>query len=335
MTNRHNHQKSKKKLTFWEFPHIIVLTGPPAPLGPVLGLMCPREDIFWSENMGIKPPTTYDEQLSILEHRGIEICDTEQCKQILSSVNYYRLSAYLLPFKIDNNTYAPGISFCRIYRIYEFDRKLRRILFSAIEEIEVFLRAQFSYFHAHHYGATGYLTPSNFDMKHDAAKFQEQINREITNNKNVLFVKHHLTEYNGVFPIWVATELFTFGMLSKFYADLKIADRKYLAKALYSTTEKNLRSWLRCCTDIRNICAHYGRLYYRIFSAIPAGFNLTDREKRRLWGAMLTLKATFPQNDKWNTEVLPTLEALVDEYSADIERYHMAFPSDWAAQLRK
>ena len=53
------------------------------------------------------------------------------------------------------------------YELYEFDRKLRRIIFSAIEELEVYLRAQFSHYHTHKYGANGYMEPINFN-KHIA-----------------------------------------------------------------------------------------------------------------------------------------------------------------------
>jgi abortive infection bacteriophage resistance protein len=104
--------------------------------------------------------------------------------------------------------------------------------------------------------------------------------------------------------IWVITELFTFGMLSYFYNDLLMADQKYLAKKLFQAIPKSLASWLRCCTDLRNICAHYGRLYFRIFTAIPS--NLPDLEKRaerRLFGALLALKTLYPDVNKWNNEI--------------------------------
>ena len=94
--------------------------------------------------------------------------------------------------------------------IYYFDRELRRILLSCIEEIEIFLRTRISYFHGHEYGADGYLNPENFSLKHNSQKFQELIKKEINNNRDSLFVKHHIEKYNGVFPVWVITELFTF-----------------------------------------------------------------------------------------------------------------------------
>lgn len=282
----------------------------------------------------LKQPTTYQEQIDLLKRRNIVIEDPERCAAALESVNYYRFTAYFLPFKLGDGCYQEGTRFARVYRIYEFDRKLRSLLFAALEEIETYLRAKIAYFHAHKYGAEGYLDASNFSPHHQAAKFKENLQREITQNKRSAFVAHHQDHYEGHFPIWVIVELFTFGMLSRFYSDLKTADQKLLAKELYGTVPKNVISWLRCCTDLRNICAHYGRLYYRIFPATPAGIDATSRQKTQLWGAVLTVKALYPDKCKWNEEVLPRISALFEEYKEDISLEHIGFPEKWEEKLR-
>ena len=283
----------------------------------------------------LKPAKTYDEQLMTLKKRGCSVDDDEFCRKKLSEINYYRLSAYFLPFKCDNDNYKDGTSFNRVYRIYEFDRMLRSVLFSALEEIEVYLRTKIAYYHAHHYGPSGYLSAENFAPKHNHGKFLDKLNLEIQNNQKVPFVRHHIDCYDGVFPIWVITELFTFGMLSYFYSDMKTTDKKQLSKNLYQTVPKNMASWLRCCTDIRNICAHYGRLYYRIFPAIPAGLNLDESEQRRLWGTILAIRALYPNQEKWNITVVGAIEALIEEHSEDIELEHIAFPCDWLNKLKQ
>lgn len=283
----------------------------------------------------LKKATTYDEQLAILRDRGVVIVDDTFCKQKLEEINYYRLTAYFLPFRKDDGSYLEETSFHTVYRIYEFDRKLRRILFTAVEEIEIYFRAKLAYFHAHKYGPAGYCDPKNFSGKYEAARFRENLDREIKSNSKMLFVKHHLTKYDGQFPIWVVVELFTLGMLSRFYADLTTADKKELSREVYSTTPKNLISWLRCVTDLRNICAHYGRLYFRVFTASPAGFNISEPAKHRLWGTLLALMSLYPNKDKWNSEILPAIRALFEEYHGDINLHHIAFPEDWEAQIHK
>ena len=283
----------------------------------------------------IKSATTHEQQLDILQQRGVIIEDEAKCAEILKNLNYYRLIAYFLPYKQADDTYKPGTRFMHVYRLYEFDRKLRRILFSALEGVEISLRSRFAYYHAHKYGPIGYLEASNFNQRHDHERFKEQLDREVESNKTVLFVKHHIDKYGGVFPIWVIVELFTFGMLSRFYADLPLQDQKNLAKAEYNTTSRNMQSWLRCCSDLRNICAHYGRLYYRIFPAVPAGVVGTPAQLHRLWGAVLALRGLFLDSSKWNAEVLPAISALIEEYAQDIDLYRMAFPPDWESKLKK
>jgi len=284
----------------------------------------------------VKIPTTYQEQMEKLKSRGCVIDDERLCLETLKSVNYYRLTAYFLPFLQDNKTYSKDLHFSRVYRIYEFDRKLRSILFSALEEVETYLRSRFSYFHAHTYGAVGYLDAKNYSGKHDHEKFQKNLNREIDHNSQVLFVRHHLENRDGVFPIWVIIELFSFGMLSYFFNDLSTQDQKRLASDLYGTSPQNIKSWLRCCTDLRNICAHYGRLYYRVFPALPAGMKeMPDRAKRRLWGAVMALRSLYPYKEKWNADIVPAFESLFHLYHRDIDLYHIAFPKDWQQQILK
>ena len=293
----------------------------------------PGETFFWEKvNMAdVKQHRTYREQIEKLRSKGCIMENDAECKTILENTGYYRFSAYFLPFKSSDGSFVEHLTFNKVYHVYEFDRKLRNLLFSAIEVIEVSLRSRLAYYHSQKYGALGYLDPATFNAKHDALKFRENIEREIENNKKVLFVKHHLEKYNGQFPLWVVSELFTFGMLSRFYNDLTTADKKVFAGAEY----KNMVSWLRCCTDLRNICAHYGRLYYRIFPAMPNGFPVSDAARRRLWGAILSVKALYPSKEKWLSEFVPAIEALFEEYQEYINLYHIAFPANWADELRK
>lgn len=277
----------------------------------------------------LKRATTYKEQVDILRHRNVRIEDPSFCIDVLASVNYYRLSAYFLPFRQSDGLYRENTSFLQIYHIYEFDRKLRNILFSALEEVEVFIRAKLAYYHAHHYGPEGYMNPDCFSHNHQSEKFHENLRREISANQRSAFVAHHQNNYEGRFPVWAVVELFSFGMLSRFYSDMKTADQKALARELYHTIPKNIISWLRCCTDLRNICAHYGRLYYRIFPAIPANVPASPQQARQLLGAVLALKALYPDQRKWNTEILPKLSALFGEYENDISLNHIGFPENW------
>ena len=145
-----------------------------------------------------------------------------------------------------------------------------------------------------------------------------------------------MNKYNGDFPIWVLMELFTFGMLSYFYADLALSDQKRLASDLFGTVPKNVKSWLYCCTVLRNICAHYGRLYYRVFTAIPANLPQVDKSaERKLFAAIMALRELYPAADKWNNEILPSIAALIEQYIEVIDLNHIGFPEDWDTIMKK
>jgi abortive infection bacteriophage resistance protein len=296
--------------------------------------MCNSGGTFFMNSA--KSPTTYKQQVNKLRSRGCIIQDEASAITVLSKINYYRLSAYFLPFKQSDDTYVSGTNFDTVYRIYEFDRKMRLILFSAIEEIEVNLRSTLAFYHAHKYGALGYLDNKNYNLKHKHTEFISKIEIEKQKRVKEPFVQHHANKYGGNFPIWVMIELFTFGTLSHFYADLPIDDQKYIARLFYKTHKKTLVSWLKCCTDLRNFCAHFGRLYYRIFTSIPNGISeLTANNQRSLFGVIMVLRNLYVDTAKWNKEIYMPLNTLINEYKSSIQLSCIGFPSDWDIKLKK
>ena len=280
--------------------------------------------------MEVKNAKTFTEQMAILKAKGCTIEDETGCLDVLASVNYYRLSAYFLPYRADNHKFKDGTSFYTVYRSYEFDRKMREILWSIIGVIEINRRTRFAYYHAHKYGALGYMDQQNYNNRHDHKGFLKNFQREVRQNKRVPFVRHHIDKYENNFPIWVAVELFSFGMLSRFYADMKRADQKALCKELGHPTDKILASWLRCCTDLRNICAHYGRLYFRTFSACPATAKGGEYTLGRdLFSYILMLKRIYPFPNQWHKECAIHIIDLVTEYMDEIILQHIGFPENW------
>ncbi|MDR0527713.1 MAG: Abi family protein [Spirochaetaceae bacterium] len=282
----------------------------------------------------VKPFLTYEAQVEKICSNGCEIEDKPFAVYVLSRLNYYRFSAYFLPFKQSDGFYRKGTTFKKIFRIYEFDRKLRNIIFAAIARTEIYLRTKIAYYHAKNYGALGYMDSNNFKAHKNYNNLLELIESEKQKNSRILFVRHHVEKYDGNFPIWVIIELFTFGMLSRFYSVLPTYAQKMLAKELSVATPKILMSWFRCCTDLRNICAHHGRLYYRIFSAIPAGLqDLKKTDKQRVFGMLLVLKTLYADKTEWNKEVYSAICALVDEYNNDIDFKHIGFTGNWRKLL--
>ena len=131
-------------------------------------------------------------------------------------------------------------------------------------------------------------------------------------------------------------ELFTFGMLSYFYAEMLTPDQKAIAHTVFKTSVADAKSWLYCCTNLRNICAHSRRLYNSVFSVIPARIPNVDKSaERKLFAAIMAVRGLYPDTDKWNTEFMPAMSALLDEYSDVVLYRFIGFPEDWETIMRK
>lgn len=286
--------------------------------------------------MDVKKPTTYAQQLEILKKRGCVIENETWALEVLKNINYYRLSAYFIPFKKDENTYFEGTTFENVYHIYEFDRKLRSLIFSMLEEIEILLRTRISYFFSHKYGALGYKDTDNFNLNHDNEKFNKHYSDMIEQNKTKAFVKHHIEEYGSQFPLWVLVELMSLGELSFFYSDMLIADRKAIANDVFGTQEKNVCSWLACLTNLRNSCAHYSRLYNAVFPfrpRTPNGYGYTLQ--KRVFDYLIVVKFMYLDADKWNNTYVTAIKQLINEYDGYLDLNHLGFLDSWEDMLRK
>lgn len=178
----------------------------------------------------LKQPKTYSEQVEIIRAKSFIVDDATDCITFLKQANFYRLSAYFLPFRKKDGTYFTNVNFNRIQQIYDFDSQIRALLFQAIEQIEFYVRTTLSYYLAHKYGTLGYLDKNIYSDKHNEDKFNEKVNQCIQENKHTLVVKHHQEKYGSQFPVWVIIEFFSMGMLSYCYGDLKSEDQKIIAR---------------------------------------------------------------------------------------------------------
>jgi abortive infection bacteriophage resistance protein len=309
-----------------------MVTGAPTPLNDVSN----GGTFIYGGSMQLQAPKTYQQQIQKLKDKNIIISDDSVAEKVLQSVNYYRLKGYLLPFVVkgQKKCFVP-VPIEKLQAIYEFDSDLRNLITNVVEDIEIYLRGALSYYHAHKYGSEGYMDAGNYNQKHNHAKFKKRIEQCKAENVRSLVIRHHNNKYNGKFPIWVIIEYFSIGMLSYFYKDLHNQDKATIAANLYGVNYQTLESWLRCLTDLRNRCAHYSRLYYWIFPALP---KMPQGEKyvptRRLFAQLYVLKMLYPDHDKWNKDFVKPLIKLMNKYKPYISKKHMDFPYRWKSMLK-
>ncbi len=282
----------------------------------------------------VKNPATIKDQIEKLISRGCVIEDEERAKFVLSNINYYRLVHYFSVFLDKNGKYKDGTTFEKVMRVYDFDRLLRSLLLTALEEVEISMRAHVSNYHALKYGALGYLNESTFDFHHNHKYFVSKIDRLVESNTGEALVTHHMKKYGGAFPLWVIMELFSFGMLNTFYADLKVDDKKAIADKAFDTTYRCVEDWLYCLSDLRNDCAHYTRLYAKPLENSPKQPGDYHRPlTNTVYDHILILKRLYPRDDAWRNTFLMRLEMLIMEYSDAIELEHLGFPENWREEL--
>ena len=278
----------------------------------------------------VKSPATVEAQIEKLKSRGCVVEDYDHAVCALSNINYYRLAHYFAVFLETKNRYREGTSFETVMHIYDFDRMMRSLLLTALEEVEITMRANISNYHALKYGALGYLNESSFDNHHNHKAFLKRIDRMIENNTGEQLVTHHMKKYGGAFPLWVIMELFSFGALNTFYSDMKVEDKRAVADAAFGLPYRCVESWLQCLSELRNRCAHYNRLYDDPFDIVPRQIPGLERNMQStLFDYVLVLKQLFPRNEIWNTSFAGRLTLLIAEYSAHIELYRIGFPENW------
>ena len=96
--------------------------------------------------MDLKKPLTFSEQIDRLKQHGVCFNDENTAAEILSTINYYRFSGYLLQYRksIADSDLKVKVSFLSIYDIYKFDEELRALLRIFIEKVEIYFRTQIS-----------------------------------------------------------------------------------------------------------------------------------------------------------------------------------------------
>ncbi len=284
----------------------------------------------------LKPPTTFEEQVQILKDRNMIVNDESFAVNVLRRVNYYRLSGYMLSFKV-GDVFKDGTTFEQVFGVYEFDQKLRNLMSGLLERIEIAARTSIAYHLAHTYGALCYEDSSLFQQPKRHPTFLSSLNKFIDDARrgHELFVEHHDAKYAGRLPIWSIVELMSFGTLSLLYANLKPSDRKRISVGYFGVPQFYLRSWLRALSHVRNVCAHHSRIYNKRLTITPELFP-DDKERlrnSRIFAAIFVLGMLCPDNSDWSS-FETSLEALIDEYVDVIELERIGFPPDWRNLLR-
>lgn len=264
-----------------------------------------------------KPPTTYPRQIELLRSRGLIIDNPASAEFFLKQTNYYRFSAYCLPFETVRHSFNADVHFSDVQELYEFDGRLRGLVGHALETIEIIIRARVAYHLAHAYGAFAHENRNNFYFGAlEYADWIEKIRTETERSREV-FIGHYKRTYSEypALPIWVVMEIMAFGSLIRLINNLLKKDMVAIVHP-FGIHDRVFRSCLLSFSYVRNTCAHHSRLVgknLRVKLELPSHEKWVGFADKSYIGAILLTLAYFMRSAEVESNVLGT-------WQDDVER---------------
>ena len=311
--------------------------------------------------MKSKPFKTIDDQLEILQSKGVQFTDINKAKLYLLNNNYYNVVNCYGKFFIDHDDeYIKGTNFDEITQVHCFDKELKSELFKAIIEAEKHLKSIIAYRFSEEYKSNdyAYLIATNYNSDNMLkvtsliSKMSNIINRYNNKNDNNA-IKHYLINYGKV-PLWVVINYMCFGEVIKFYTYLKPSIQNRIAKDLSIFLTENLKlkkcllqpkqliSFLNNIVELRNIVAHDNRvLDFRcrqntIYNnELHSKYNINKNSPRQdVYNVFLVLQCFLSKNQygQMHNNIRKKAKGLnnkLNTISCNNILYSLGFPNNW------
>lgn len=299
--------------------------------------------------------TNLDKQIAILKSRGMKF-DTDEdynyAKTVLMQTRYYTIvNGYNKLFMLnkETNSFKPGTMLRELHGLYQFDSKLRQILFRYILKVEANIKNLISYYFSEKYGHKNYLIYTNFNSKiknagNKISTLLADIQKQIAQRCTDPCISHYL-EIHGYVPFWVLSNILTLGTISKFYSLMRQEERQKVSKH-FNIMDNELENIILYLTPIRNFSAHGNRLYcYRsnrplMDTQYHDKLNIQKLKteylqgKRDLFASYIALKSVLSKNDfkRMSKEISKAIKKLSDKLivveTKDVLS-EMEFPTNW------
>lgn len=297
--------------------------------------------------------STFDEQIQLLKsEKHLEITDEIYAKDMLMRIGYFPLfGGYKHLFRIPlTKKYKEGTTFNEIVALYEFDSNLRELFFKYLLQIERHMRSLMSYYFSEKYGESqaAYLDENNYNNSRRNHKIISRLISTLqraVNTTDYVYINYYRANYNNI-PLWVLSNVLTFGNLSKMYKVFPQSLQSKICKNFGCINRKQMEQFLSVLTKFRNVCAHGERLFtYRTIDNIS---DLPLHQKMRipkqgiqylygkndLFAVVIAFRYLLPKEDflefkrKLTLEISRANKNLVHITENELLE-HMGFPQNW------
>lgn len=209
--------------------------------------------------------TIVEEQIALLESRGMKIEDKDKAKENLLDIGYYRLGFYWFPFEKTyprkvrrNHEFIDNTQLDYAIKLYYFDFDLRNIFLRYISRIEVNFRTTVIYYVSNTYKENPYwyvessIVGNEMIASSDYQKVLSDLSKESVLR---LDKKEHCKR--DFPPAWKALEYMSFGTIIKLYDSLKNPHlRCDISKVYGMNSPSQFSNYINTVRKLRNYCAH-------------------------------------------------------------------------------
>ncbi len=298
---------------------------------------------------------TLNEQIALIQNKGIIVSDYEYAKRFLLHNNYYNIINKYGYLFINNGKYRNETSFSDITKILHLDRDLRVIFLNYLTKVEEHTKAILAYTFSELYrDEHNYLNVNNFDAQYTDkvlilfSSIQKSLARDYKNKLSP--TRHYVDKYHHV-PLWVAVNTFFFYDTRNFISYLTHQDKTIICRRIVSIfeshyftdiklTPSSLDTILKLLCDVRNICAHNQRLFdLKLRGSFPYidGISNSSRkseERQTVYEVYQYLKIflTKTDYDQLRRKIKKRVESTVNSinnFDAYIILNSLGFPKHW------
>lgn len=283
-----------------------------------------------------------DQQIDQLIERGLVIDNRDLAKKYLKNISYFRLQGFWWELQEDkkDHKFIKGTNFEHVISLYTFDRKLRLLIFDALERVEVALRTKMVYYISNELNDWWWYEDSKCFFKQDFFKNAlDDIDKDLSRTKE-FFIESHYNDY-GVEdrpPCYKTFEILSLGTLSKIYSNLKneLECKKRIAVEFDLPNVNFCVSWMNTFNVIRNICAHHSRLWNRNIHIPPKSLSKPESIFIKIPNDVISLYYSLSCILYVLNKISPghsIKDKLVHLFDNNTERLNeMGFPKDWQEQ---
>lgn len=242
---------------------------------------------------------TIDEQIKILEDRGLVFLNEETAKLNLIRYGYYEIvNGYKDPLLLENDSesFKEGATFEHLFELYKFDKKLKDFVLRATLDFELNLKTVFSYVISENYGVidNSYLNKSLYNLGEKNNNGQYPLNYLFNKFNRIINYDlepyKHYREDHGHTPPWILFKGCDFGNIKYFYNLQKGPIKSQIISLMTDFPVEMVESFdklkyffsdtLDLCYTFRNRAAHSGRIYnYRPHNAKIRYFEIFHNNK--------------------------------------------------------